>query len=123
MVPSSGQTKHMFTNVLTPNLNILKDESHLRKCGAQMRQNRDITLYQSKKPTAVNAADSAGKLRSGRLLHVIHAVEKDSQKGLNVATATHLTLPLTLPHNDQSVAHARHIDIPLNRLLYWCVGG
>ena len=82
-----------------------------------MRQNGDIPLYQSKKPSAVNAADSAGKLRSGRLLHVIHAVEKDSQKDLNVAAATHLTLPLTLPHNDQSVAQARHIDIPLNHLL------
>ena len=48
---------------------------------------------------------------------MIHAVEKNSQKGFNVSTATHLTLLLTFPHNNQSIAQARHVGIRLKRLL------
>ena len=53
---------------------------------------------------------------SGGLLNVIHAVQKDSQKGFNVSTRSHLTLPLTLLHKNQSIAQARHIGIPFKCL-------
>ena len=69
-----------------------------------------------KKKSAAHSADCTDKRRSGRPLHVIHPAEKDRQKGLNVFTVTHLTLPLTLPHN-QSIAQATHIGIPLKRFL------
>ena len=47
---------------------------------------------------------------------MIHAVEKNAQKGLNVLATAHLTLPLTLPHDNQSIAQARHVGIFFKRL-------
>ena len=77
----------------------------------------EMSHSMSKKLTTFNVFDHLRKRGGSGKLHVIHAVEKNGHEVLNVSIATHLLFPLTLPHNNQSVAQTRHVGIFLKHLL------